>query len=124
MRLLRRLVPQIGFMTVAGFAWNHRGTVVRLGDLALRAPRLVRDDGTAELASHARAVLALDAAMPTDMSVRISGIENGSVTLHGDPGGHAVSAATEVLCKVKGVTDVRTDGATHATADTAYAAAD
>jgi len=117
MKLFRRLVPQIGLMTVAGFAWRHRGTVVRVGDLARQVPKLVNENGTAELGSHARAVLALDAALPTDTSVRISGIDNGSVTLRGDPGGHALDVATTALCDLPNVSDVRTDGATHDVVD-------
>ena len=123
MRLIRRLVPQFGVMAVAKLAWGHRGTVVRLGDLVLKAPRLVQDGGTSELAIHARAVLALDAAAPTNTDVRVSGIDNGSLTLQGDPGGKALAAVTDALCTVKGVTDVRTDGTSHAAVDTAVASA-
>ena len=110
-------------MTVAGFAWRHRGTVVRMADLVAKAPRMLREDGTTELAQHAKALLALDAALPTEMGVRISGIENGSVTLAGDPGPKALASAKDALCEVSGVTDVRTDGTSHATADAAYASA-
>ena len=123
MRMLRRLVPQIGLMTVAGFAWHHRGTVLRVADLAMRAPRLLREEGTHELGQHAKAILALDQAMPTELGVRISGIENGSITLAGDPGPKALAAAKDALCEVSGVTDVRTDGASHTTSDAAYASA-
>ena len=117
MRLVRRLVPQLGLMTVARLAWRHRGTVVRMGDLATRVPSLVRDGRTGDLGLEARSVLALDSAMPTDTSVRISGIDNGSVTLRGDPGGHALDVATTALCDLPNVSDVRTDGATHDVVD-------
>jgi hypothetical protein len=110
-------------MTVAGFAWRHRGSVVRLADVVAKTPRMLREDGTTELAQHAKALLALDQTMPTDMDVRISGIENGTITLAGDPGPQAVAAAKDALCKVAGVTDVRTDGTNHTTADAAYASA-
>lgn len=113
MRLLRRFVPRFGFLTVAGLVWNHRGTAVRLVDLALDTPRLVREDGTAGVARHGRVLLELDRALPTDMKVRVSGVDDGSVTLAGDPGPKALSRATEALCRVRGVVDVRTDGATH-----------
>lgn len=113
MRLLRRFVPQLGFLTVAGFAWNHRGTLVRAADLAAAVPRLVGEDGAGEVARRARLLLELDRAMPADAGVRISGFEDGSVTLAGDPGAVALARATEALCRVRGVTDVRTDGADH-----------
>jgi hypothetical protein len=113
MRLLRRLVPEIGFLTVVGFAWNHRGTVARLADLALDAPRLVKEGDTRSLVQHGRLLYELDRAMPTDTRVRLSGVDQGSVTLAGDPGPQALARATEVLCGTHGITDVRTDGANH-----------
>jgi hypothetical protein len=51
--------------------------------------------------------------MPTDTRVRLSGVDQGSVTLAGDPGPQALARATEVLCGTHGITDVRTDGANH-----------
>ena len=113
MRLLRRFVPQLGFFTVAGLAWNHRGTLVRAVDLALDVPRVVREDGANGVAQRSRLLLRLDQTMPTDMKVRISGLDDGSVTLAGDPGPKALARATEALCGVRGVTDVRTDGSDH-----------
>jgi hypothetical protein len=112
-RLLRRLVPELGFVTVAGMAWSHRGTVRRAVDLALDAPRLVREDGVKGLVEHGRLLYELDRAMPTAMGVRVSGLADGSVTLAGDPGAKALARATEALCRVRGVTDVRTDGSSH-----------
>jgi hypothetical protein len=106
-------VPRVGFLTVAGLAWNHRGTVVRLVDLAVASPRLVREDGMSGVARHGRALFELDRALPTATDVRISGMEHGSVTLAGDPGGPALARATEALCSVPGVVDVRTDGTDH-----------
>jgi hypothetical protein len=113
MRFLRRLVPEIGFLTVAGMAWNHRGTVLRLVDLARDAPRLVRERDTDGLLQHGRLLYELDRAMPTDLRVRLSGVDQGQVTLAGDPGPEALARATQVLCGTHGVVDVRTDGATH-----------
>jgi hypothetical protein len=123
MGLLRRLVPELGFLTVAGFAWNHRGTVRRALDLATDAPRLVREDGLGGIVQHGRLLLELDRAMPTALGVRISGVDAGSVTLAGDPGARALARATEALRGVRGVTDVRTDGTTHPTVPAAYASA-
>jgi hypothetical protein len=112
-RLLRRLVPELGFVTVAGMAWGHRATVLRAVDLALDAPRLVRDDGVKGLLDRGRLLYELDRALPTDLGVRVSGVADGSVTLAGDPGPEALARATEALQRVKGITDVRTDGRTH-----------
>ena len=122
MRLIRRLVPEVGFLTAAGLAWNHRGTVVRLVDLALDSPRLMREDGPAGIGRHGRLLLALDRALPTATGVRISGVDDGSVTLAGDPGPVALARATEALCGLPGVVDVRTDGTSHPVVDDVLAA--
>ena len=106
-------MPRLGFLTVAGFAWNHRGTLVRAADLAASVPRLVGEDGASAVATRARLLYELDRAMPTDTTVRISGYDAGSVTLAGDPGAVALERATEALCSVRGVVDVRTDGTDH-----------
>ena len=113
MRLIRRLVPELGFLTVAGFAWNHRGTVLRLVDLARDTPRLVREGDAQSLVQHGRLLYELDRALPADLRVRLSGVDGGSVTLAGDPGPEALARATEVLRGAHGITDVRTDGSTH-----------
>jgi hypothetical protein len=121
--LVRRLVPELGAVTVAGWAWRHRGTAVRAADLALRTPVLVREGRTQDALTEARAVLALDASVPRATSVRISGIDHGTVLLHGDPGGPAVTAAREALCDLRGISDVRSDGTSHPTADAMLRAA-
>jgi hypothetical protein len=113
MRLLRRLVPELGLLTVARFAWKHRGTVVRTIDLAVDVPRLVREDGAQGIVRHGRLLYELDRAMPTDAAVRISGVDDGAVTLVGDPGPKALQRATDALCSVRGIVDVRTDGTNH-----------
>jgi hypothetical protein len=113
MHALRRLFPGLGLLTTAGFAWNHRASLVRLFDLVLDGPRLVREDGAAGIARHGRVLLELDRVLPTATDVRISGMEDGSVTLAGDPGPIALARATEALCGLPGVVDVRTDGSTH-----------
>jgi hypothetical protein len=113
MNILRRLIPQIGLLTVARFTWNHRGTAVRGVDLALDVPRILREEGPSGIVRDGRLLFELDRAMPTDTAVRISGVNDGSVTLAGDPGPEALARATEALCRVQGVVDVRTDGSSH-----------
>jgi hypothetical protein len=115
MRLVRRLVPQLGVVTVARWAWGHRGTVLRFGDLAGRAPALVRDGRTDDLAVEARSVLALDAVMPKDTSVRISGLGDGTVLLRGNPSAVALQDARDALCKISEIGDVRSDGTSQPT---------
>ncbi len=123
MRLVRRLVPQLGLLTVARLAWGHRGTVVRLGDLATRVPTLVRDGRTDDLALEARSVLALDAALPTDTAVRISALGEGTVLLRGSPSPASIQSARDALCGIGPIGDVRTDGTTQPTLATSLAAA-
>jgi hypothetical protein len=117
--MIRRLFRQIGTITVLSFLWKHRGSVVRGIDLAKRTPTLVRDGRTRDLAAEARAVVALDGPLATETGVRISGIEDGSVLLRGDPAGPELqSARTTLLTEVPNVVDVRTDAAGQPTLDT------
>jgi hypothetical protein len=115
--MIRRLFRQLGAVTIARYAWDHRGSVVRAADLATRAPALVRDGRTADLKTEARAVLALDAAVPTDTDVRISGIDDGTVSLRGNPAGAALQSARQALVTLPTVVDVRTDGGDNPTLD-------
>jgi hypothetical protein len=116
--MIRRLFRQLGTMTVLSFLWKHRGSVVRGVDLAKRAPRLVRDGRTGDLAAEARAVAALDGPLATETKVRISGIEDGSVLLRGDPSGAELqSARATLLSSVPSVVDVRTDDTGQPTLD-------
>ena len=115
--MIRRLVRKVGAMTIASWAWQHRGSLVRGADLAMRAPSLVRDSRTDALKSEARAVLALDAAVPSDTSVRISGVDDGTVTLQGHPSGSGVEAARKALVALPMVNDVRTDDTDQPTVD-------
>jgi hypothetical protein len=62
---------------------------------------------------HGRLLYELDRAMPTEAGVRINGVDAGAVTLAGDPGPKALERATEALCHVRGIVDVRTDGTSH-----------
>jgi hypothetical protein len=113
MRILRRLVPELGALTVARYAWAHRGTLVRVLDLATDLPRLVREDGTGGIVRRGRLVYELDRAMPTETGVRISGVDAGAVTLAGDPGPQALERATRALSRVQGIVDIRADGTNH-----------
>jgi len=115
--MIRRLIRKAGTFTIATWAWQHRGSVLRAADLAKRAPTLVKDKRTDELTTEARAVLALDSAVPTDTSVRISGIDQGTVTLKGHPAGPAADAARKVLVTLPAVVDVRTDDVDQPTLD-------
>ena len=115
--MIRRLVRKVGAVTIASWAWQHRGSLVRGVDLALRAPTLVRDHRSDALKAEARAVLALDGAVPSDTSVRISGVDAGTVTLQGHPSGPNVEAARAALVSLPMVDDVRTDGADQPTVD-------
>jgi hypothetical protein len=118
--MIRRLFRQFGAMTVASFAWKHRGTVLRAVDLAKRAPTLVRDGRTDELKTEARALVALDSAVPTDTTVRISGVDSGTVSLRGEPAGAAAEAARRALVSVPAISDVRTDDRGQPTAAQLY----
>jgi hypothetical protein len=115
--MIRRLFRQFGALTIARYAWEHRGSVVRAADLATRAPALVRDGRTAELRTEARAVLALDGAVPKDTSVRISSVDDGTVSLRGNLAGPALESAREALVTLPSVVDVRTDGGDNPTLD-------
>lgn len=110
-------------MAVLTWAWQHKGSMVRAADLAKRAPTLVRDGRAADLATEAKAVIALDGVLPNDTDIRITGIEDGSVMLRGQPVGEPLEAARSALTTVQSITDVRTDGADHPTLDDVLAGA-
>lgn len=107
--MMRRLFRHAGLMAVASWAWHHRGSVARGLDLVKRVPQLLREGRTSDLTAEARAVAALDGALPTDMKVRISGIDDGSVLLRGQPSGDGLAAARSALTSLPNVVDVRTD---------------
>jgi hypothetical protein len=71
MWILRRLIPQMGFLTVAGLAWNHRATVARTVELATEVPRILREDGPSGLVEHGKRLIELDRSAPTDLRVRL-----------------------------------------------------
>lgn len=108
-------------MAVLTFAWKHRGSVVRGIDLAKRVPELVRDGRTEELKVEAKAILALDQHLGDDTAIRISGIDDGTVTLKGQPAGEPLAATRAALTKVPAILDVRTDDARQPTLDSLLA---
>ena len=110
-------------MAIAGFLWQHRGSVVRGFDLALRLPQLVTGGRIDEALTEAKAIMALDGEVPTSTDVRISGIEDGAVTLRGDLEGNSLKAARQALLAVPDVLDVRTDANAQPTFDDALGAA-
>jgi len=68
--LLRRLVPELGYVAVAQYAWRHRGTVVRALDLARLAPEILQTEGLGGIAERGRVLLELDRTVPRDMTRR------------------------------------------------------
>jgi hypothetical protein len=108
--MLKRLLPQIGSLTLIGVAWRHRASIIRVADLARHAPQHLLDGHPQELATEARAVLALDAALPESSNVRIRGVENGTVSLRGQgPVGHDLETARDTLLSVMMLVDVDSD---------------
>jgi hypothetical protein len=96
-------------MAALGWAWHHRGSLSRGIDLAKRVPDLVRDGRTSQLAAEARAIVALDGPLASDTHIRITGIEDGSVLLRGQPSGSGLAVARATLTSLPDVVDVRTD---------------
>ena len=109
--MLRRWVRQVGFVTIAQALWRHRGTAMRTVDLARHTPHAVRNRDLDDLATEARAVVALDRTVPRDTSIRITGIDDGSVVLDGQADVSELAAARATLLRLRNVADVRTDGA-------------
>jgi hypothetical protein len=110
--MIRNLFRQVGTVAVASFLWQHRGSVVRTFDLACRLPDLVRDGRMRDGLTEAKAIVALDGDMPTRTDVRLTGFENGSMTVRGDLPLDHFEQARHTLLAVGDVVDVRTS-ATH-----------
>lgn len=110
-------------MAMLSWAWQHRGSVARGADLVRRTPHLMRDGRAAELTAEARAIAALDGALPADTSIRITGIDDGSVMLRGQPSGDRLETARLALTALPNVVDVRTDDATQPTLDSLLSSA-
>lgn len=106
-------------MAIAGFLWQHRGSVVRGFDLACRLPQLMTGGRTGEALTEAKAIVALDGEVPTSTDIRITGVEDGAVTLRGDLHSESLDAARQALLSVDDVLDVRTDATDQTTFDDA-----
>ncbi len=108
---------QVGALTVATFVWQHRGSVVRALDLGRRLPQLLGNGKGGDAFTEAKAVVALDGALPTSTDVRITGIDDGAVTLRGDVPVESLAAARGALLGISDVLDVRTDALDQTTLD-------
>jgi hypothetical protein len=106
--MITNLFRQVGAVAVASFLWQHRGSVIRLVDLAGRLPELVQDGRTRDALTEVKAVVALDSRIPTRIDVRITGFHNGSMTVRGDVPLDRFEEARDALLGVEGVVDVRT----------------
>ena len=115
--MIRRMLRQVGSMAVVTFLWQHRGSVVRTTDLARRLPQLVTTGKTDDALTEAKMIMALDGSAPTSTEVRITGIDDGAVTLRGDLPASSLEAARHALLSVPDVLDVRTDAADQPTFD-------
>lgn len=121
--MIRRWLREAGTTAILVWAWRHRGSVARTVDLAKRAPELIRDGRSGDLAAEARAIAALDAPLATDTGIRISSVEDGSVLLRGQPSGEPLAAARAALTSLPNVVDVRTDDRDNPTLDSMLAGA-
>jgi hypothetical protein len=120
--MIRSTLRQIGTLTVATWVWHHRGSALRVVDMGMRAPQMVRDNQVQEALIEARAIVALDGPLPTDTTIRISGVDAGTVTLRDDLDPSTLDLASQTLLKISDVLDVRTDGTGHAAVDDAIGA--
>jgi hypothetical protein len=121
--MFRRMFRQLGWMTVMTFSWQHRGSVVRMVDLVLRVPTLLRTGRATDAVTEARLLVALDHRAPTDTGIRITGIHQGDVVLRGDVPPTSLDVARQALLGVSDVVEVRSDGFSQPTLDDAVAAA-
>jgi hypothetical protein len=121
--MIRHMFRQVGTVAVASFLWQHRGSVVRTFDLACRLPDLVQDGRVRDALTEAKAIVALDGRMPTRMDVRISGFQNGSMTVRGDLAFDQFEEARDTLLRVSDVVDVQTSTLGQPTFDDALAGA-
>lgn len=117
--MIRSTLRQIGTLTIATWVWHHRGSALRVVDMGMRAPQLVRDNQVQDALVEARAILALDGPIPTDTTVRISGVDAGTITLRDDLDPSTLGVTTQTLLKISDVLDVRTDSTGHTTVDDA-----
>jgi hypothetical protein len=114
---------QAGSMAVATFLWQHRGSVVRSVDLVRRLPQLLQDGRGRDALTEAKAIVALDAKVPTRTDVRITGFDDGSMTVRGDLPYDRLEETRATLLAVDDVIDVRTSDVRQPTLDEAMAGA-
>jgi len=121
--MIRRMFRQVGSMAAVTFLWQHRGSVVRTTDLARRLPQLVTTGKTDDAMTEAKVIIALDGSLPTSTQVRITGVDDGAVTLRGDLPAGSLESARQAALSVSDVLDVRTDSSEQPTLDDALAGA-
>ena len=117
------MIRQIGWMTIASFSWQHRGTVIRGVDLLLRFPTLLRSGRTVDAYTEAKLLVALDRQAPTATDIRITGLHQGDVVLRGDLPADSLDVARTALLGVSQVVEVRSDGSQQPTLDDVVASA-
>jgi hypothetical protein len=114
---------RVGAMAIATFAWQHRGSAIRTFDLVRRLPALLPAGRWRDAVTEAKAIVALDAKVPTRTDVRITGFDDGSLLLRGDLPVDRFEEARATLLAVGDVVDVRTTATERPTYDDALAAA-
>jgi len=119
--MMRLFVRRVGLVAITSFLWQHRGSVVRAVDLACRLPQVIRDGRSRDALVEAKAIVALDAKVPTRTDVRISGFEDGSLLLRGDLPLDQLDETRAALLAVDDVVDVRTSPLGQPTLDDAMA---
>ena len=122
-RLIRLLVRRVGMVAITSFTWQHRGSAVRTFDLVLRVPRLLRDGRARDALTEAKAIVALDAKVPTRTDLRLSGVHDGTLLVRGDVALDSLDEARTTLLAVDDVVDVRTVSARQPTFDDALVGA-
>jgi hypothetical protein len=101
---------RIGWMTATTVSWQHRGSLVRAGDLLWRLPGLLRDRQTGDLLTEAKVLLALDASAPTRTDIRLAGIDEGDVVLRGRVTPESLDLTRRAIHRVSGIQEIRADG--------------
>lgn len=93
---------------MATWAWNHRGTVVRLADLAKEVPEQAMSDKRGDLLTQLKAIHRLDgdADLARRTDLRIGGVDDGVVTLVAPAGATDLALARRLVGDVSGVESV------------------
>jgi hypothetical protein len=105
---LSRILSELGAVTLAGWAWRHRATLVRGGELALlHAPAQLVHGRIDELTTEAKAVMALDEDLGDDLNVRIHQVADHTLALRGGIDEETAGTAREALGTVSSIDKVR-----------------